>query len=446
MSPLNIAVVGSGISGLSCAWLLSKRHKVTVFERDTRLGGHSNTIETESADGPVAIDTGFIVYNEVTYPNLTALFEHLGVQSARSNMSFAVSLNAGSYEYSGSGISGLFGQPSNLLNPRHLKLVFEILSFFRKATELNTNTCTADLTLAEWLKQSGYSEDFAQRHILPMGAAIWSVPAAQMMDFPVAAFARFFQNHGLLKVRNRPKWRTVIGGSRNYVNKLAADFSGTLRVGLEVCKIRRVNAGVDIMTKDGAVESFDHCVLATHADQTLSILEDADALEQRHLSAFKYSQNEAVLHVDSCAMPKRSRLWSSWNYVSTKPEDSPTVTYWMNCLQPLATKQNYFVTLNPMTPIENTRTIGRYLYAHPVFNATALAQQQHLWALQGRRRTWFAGSYFGYGFHEDGLQAGLAVAETLGGVSRPWQVDGQSDRLQFTPGSAPNDLFLEAAQ
>ena len=441
MSKLKIAVVGSGISGLACAWLLSKRHEVTLFERDTRLGGHSNTVMAGSADDPIGIDTGFIVYNEVTYPNLTALFAHLSVETARSNMSFAVSLDAGRYEYSGSGLGGLFGQPSNLLSPRHLRLVYEILSFFRQARELAGIGCDPELTLADWLKKSGYSRDFAERHILPMGAAIWSVPAAQMMDFPIAAFARFFENHGLLKIRNRPKWRTVIGGSCNYVAKILADFDGTLRVGFDVQKIKRTDTAVHVHANGGIVERFDHCVLATHADQALKLLDAPDPLELSHLGAFGYSDNEVILHIDDSIMPKRRRLWSSWNYVSNDPASNPTITYWMNSLQPLMTSQNYFVTLNPIHPIDAAHTIGRYHYSHPIFDAAALEKQKCLWEVQGRRRTWFAGSYFGYGFHEDGLQAGLAVAEILGGVARPWQAEGQNNRLHFTPA-----VQLEAAQ
>jgi len=438
MAKLKIAVVGSGISGLACAWLLSKKHNVTLFERDNRLGGHSNTVETETPAGPIGIDTGFIVYNEVTYPNLTAFFAHLGVETARSNMSFAVSLNAGGYEYSGSGLGGLFGQSSNLMNPRHYKMIYDLLRFFRNAAVLQDGDCDATLTLAEWLHRSGYSEDFAKRHILPMGAAIWSVPAAQMMDFPIISFARFFQNHGLLKIRNRPKWRTVSKGSSNYVAKIMADFGGTVRMGCDVQKLTRSDAGVNVLANNDVVERFDHCVLATHGDQALRILGDADQMERDCLSAFQYSDNEAVLHIDEQMMPQRRHLWSSWNYVSCDPANNPTVTYWMNRLQPLRTKQNYFVTLNPPEPIANDRLIGRYDYTHPIFNAAAIVQQKHLWALQGRRGTWFAGSYFGYGFHEDGLQAGLAVAEKLGDIVRPWRVEGQSDRLQFNSDDASN--------
>ncbi len=445
MSKLKIAVIGSGISGLACAWLLSKRHNVTLFEREDRLGGHSNTVKVTTPDGPVGIDTGFIVYNEVTYPNLTAFFAHLDVETARSNMSFGVSLDAGGYEYSGSGLGGLFGQPANLVNPRHYAMLYDMLRFFKTAAKLDANACDPGLTLAEWLNQSGYSEDFAQRHILPMGAAIWSVPAAQMMDFPIVAFARFFQNHGLLKIRNRPKWRTVVNGSRNYIAKIIADFSGTVRMGFDVQQLTRRDSGVDVLANNGVVERFDHCVLATHADQALNMLGDADPIERGHLEAFQYSGNEAVLHTDESIMLKRRRLWSSWNYVSSNPAENPTVTYWMNSLQPLPTKQNYFVTLNPSAPIADNHVAGRYHYMHPMFNAAAIAKQKHLWSLQGRCRLWFAGSYFGYGFHEDGLQAGLAVAETLGGVTRPWQVEAQSDRLHFDEDGEPNTI-MDAAQ
>ncbi|MEN2494753.1 MAG: hypothetical protein TECD_00661 [Hyphomicrobiaceae bacterium hypho_1] len=431
MSKLKIAVIGSGISGLSCAWLLSKSHNVTLFERNDRLGGHSNTVKIPSSVGPISIDTGFIVYNEVTYPNLTALFNHLDVNTVRSNMGFAVSLNSGGYEYSGSGLSGLFGQLSNLINSRHLIMIYDIFRFFRNAGAFQASASDPDLTLAQWLKESGYSEDFIQNHILPMGAAIWSVPSTQMMDFPVISFSRFFHNHGLLKINNRPKWRTVVNGSHNYVSKIIAKFDGLTRTGLEIQKIMRRSDAVDLFADGRLIDSFDHCVLATHADQALKILCDVDSIESSCLSSFKYSENEAVLHDDQLTMPRRKHLWSSWNYVSYSPENNPAVTYWMNNLQPLPTKHNYFVTLNPAHQVSSENIFGRYNYTHPIFNSAAIKSQKYLWSLQGRRRTWFAGSYFGYGFHEDGLQAGLAVAESLGGISRPWQVKGQSDRINL---------------
>ncbi|MGI9424028.1 MAG: NAD(P)/FAD-dependent oxidoreductase [Hyphomicrobiaceae bacterium] len=446
MKQLNIAVVGSGISGLAAAWLLSHRHNVTLFEREDRLGGHANTVDVESKDGSVAIDTGFIVYNTRTYPNLTALLDHFKVATAPSCMSFAVSMDGGGYEYSGTGLSGLFGQRSNLFRRSHWAMTVEIGRFFREAERLAASRSAPDISLGQWLMDNNFSTDFTARHILPMGAAIWSVPAAQMAAFPAAAFARFFSNHGLLKVRDRPKWRTICDGSRRYVAQLLKDFKGTVRTDFDIHRVSRTDGGVDVAAHNGVVQRFDHCVLATHADQALGMISDADGLEQHVLSAFDYSTNTAVLHTDPTFMPRRKGLWSSWNYVGGRDANrQPGVSYWMNRLQPLPTPDNYFVTLNPDRDVAPDCEIMQLDYTHPIFDTRALAMQKELWQLQGRNRLWFAGSYFGYGFHEDGLQAGLAVAEELGGVRRPWTVANESDRLSFSdPIVRPPQL--EAAQ
>ncbi|MGI9522504.1 MAG: NAD(P)/FAD-dependent oxidoreductase [Hyphomicrobiaceae bacterium] len=446
MTVLNVAVVGSGISGLAAAWLLSKRHNVTLFESDSRLGGHANTVDVDSDVGSIPIDTGFIVYNPSTYPNLTALLEHLNVETAESCMSFSVSLGSGSYEYSGTGLHGLFGQPSNLLNIEHWRLASDLLRFLRKASDLSLEKDGDSSSLGDWLQSNRYSKEFVTRHILPMGAAIWSVPAEQMLAFPVASFARFFSNHGLLKIRNRPKWRTIPNGSRAYVRRIAKNINGVIKTDFEVCRIYRSGHGVDLHAQNGAAQRFDQCVLACHADQSLRLLADASVEERRTLSPFRYSNNRAVLHRDTSFMPTRRRLWSSWNYVSARSSsEQPGVTYWMNRLQPLATTQDYFVTINPDREVPERDLVREFFYQHPIFDAPAIGEQSKLWHLQGRNRTWFCGSYFGYGFHEDGLQAGLAVAEGLGGVRRPWNVKNESDRLHFDTHSGTHRR-LEAAE
>ena len=446
MQRLNIAVAGAGISGLSAAWLLSQVHDVTLYERDNRLGGHSNTVDVRLPEGNVAVDTGFIVYNTASYPNLIALFDHLGVETAATRMGFAVSLDDGAYEYAGgSGASGLFGQPSNVLKPAHWQMVRDILRFFREAESLANGGTRQDQPLGDWLHERNYSRAFVERHILPMAAAIWSAPADAAMAFPAVAFARFFANHGLLQARNRPQWRTVVGGSRTYVRELSNAVRGDVRTGLGIQSAHRHARGVDVTLDDGTTRRFDHLVIAGHADDALALLSDPTPQERTLLGAFRYQPNEAVLHLDPSLMPKRRRVWTSWNYVGLGATDQLCVSYWMNALQPLPTRTDVFVTLNPPRAPRTGTEIARFAYAHPVFDAAALAAQRDLRQLQGERRTWFAGSYFGSGFHEDGLQAGLWVAEQLGGVPRPWTVTNPSGRI-FLGSDAKAGQRTEAAE
>jgi predicted NAD/FAD-binding protein len=444
MTMRSIAVIGSGISGLGAAWLLSRRHEVTLIEREPRLGGHSNTVTVAAPEGPVPIDTGFIVYNEKTYPNLIALFAHLGVATSDSNMSFAVSLEDGGYEYAGGDLAGLFGQRSNLVSLAHWQLIRDALRFFREAHALAAEAGDLNTSLGDWLAARGYSDAFVDRHILPMAAAIWSAPASTMLDFPVASFARFFSNHGLLSVSNRPQWRTVVGGSRAYVERLAGDTRARTITANPAVAVERRDDGALVRLADGEVLLFDAVVLACHADEALALLGDADGLERRLLSSFRYSANTAVLHTDRMLMPRRRRVWSSWNVIDAGSADRLSVTYWMNLLQPLATARDHFVTLNPCRPVGPGCEIARFAYAHPIFDREAMAAQQALWSLQGRRRTWFAGSYFGYGFHEDGLQAGLAVAEEISGVARPWQIANPNGRISQAGGGRGVGLAMAA--
>jgi len=435
--PLNIAVIGTGISGLSAAWLLSQKHDVTVFEASGRVGGHSHTVDYESGNTPVSVDTGFIVYNEVTYPNLTALFRHLDVPTAPSNMSFSVSLNGGAYEYSGGTGLGLLAQKSNLVNPRFWSMISDIVRFYRNAArDLPT---IGDMSLDEYLARNAYGRAFREEHLYPMAAAIWSTPAMEVGDYPAANFVKFCRNHGLLEMWNRPVWRTVKGGSREYVNRMTKGFSDRIRVSTPIAAIRRHPGRVEIADAKGNVRMFDDVVIATHADQALTMLTDPSADERRVLGAFRYSRNEAILHGDTGLMPLRRAAWSSWNYLSDNRQgfNQPSITYWMNKLQPLGTAPPTFVTLNPCrTPREET-IISREVYEHPVFDLATERAQQEIWSLQGLRNTWFCGAHFGSGFHEDGLQAGLAVAEDLGGVRRPWQVATESARIVRKPVAYP---------
>jgi predicted NAD/FAD-binding protein len=428
---LNIAVVGTGISGLSAAWLLSQKHDVTVFEAEGRAGGHSHTVDTSSKAGPVAVDTGFIVYNENTYPNLTALFAHLGTPTKPSEMSFAVSLDGGDLEYSGSDIAGIFAQKSNVLNLRFWSMLRDIMRFYRDAPRDIAKFGLA--TLGQYLDQKGYGEAFREDHLYPMAAAVWSLPAKKVADYPAAAFVSFFQNHGLLRIVDRPLWRTVDGGARVYVEALCAPFKERLRLGTPVRAIRRELGGVFIRSANGAEERFDQVVIGAHADQALAMLSDPTSEERRILGAFRYSRNEIVLHEDAGLMPRRRKVWSSWNYAARRGDISApvSVTYWMNRLQTISNKTPRFVTLNPIVEPRGELTIQRQICEHPIFNAEAVAAQEQLWSLQGRRGAWFCGAYFGAGFHEDGLQAGLAVAEALGSVRRPWRVAHESGRIKL---------------
>ncbi len=428
---LDVAIVGTGIAGLSAAWLLDRQHDVTVYEKSPRLGGHANTVEVATAAGPVPIDTGFIVYNERNYPNLTALFEHLDVATAESDMSFGASLDAGGFEYAGSDLNSLLGQRSNLVKPRFWRMVAELARFWREAPGVLDDPRAEEMTLADYLRHAGHGEDFARDHLLPMGAAIWSTTAEEIKAYPAAAFIRFFESHGLLSLSDRPSWRTVRGGSREYVRRLAAPFRDRVRHG-GVRAIRRGPAGIHIVDIDGRESVHDRVVVACHADEALALLADADETERDLLGGWRYTANRAVLHEDPRLMPRRRRVWSSWNFIDAgqgERGEALTVTYWMNRLQPIGRERQYFVTLNPPVGREPRNSLAAFDYTHPYFDVAALKAQRRLWSLQGRRHTWFCGSYFGHGFHEDALQSGLAVAEELGGVTRPWTVPGANDRL-----------------
>ncbi|SNY94240.1 Predicted NAD/FAD-binding protein [Cohaesibacter sp. ES.047] len=440
---MHIAVIGSGIAGLSAAWLLSKSHQVDIYEKDDRLGGHANSQLVETDSGPLDVDTGFIVYNERTYPNLTALFDHIGLETASSDMSFAASLDDGRQEYSPQGLNSLFAKPSNLANPRFLKMLYEVRRFYTEAQRDVMDPNVERMTLGDYLTSRNYSKTFIKEHLVPMGAAIWCIPSEQMLAFPFLAFMRFSINHGLVQFRDRPQWRSIPGGSRRYVEKLKDGISGEIHLNQSVSDMVRRPGSVTIKTRQGIEARYDHVVLACHSDQALQILtagsSDISEEERNLLTAIPYQRNLAILHKDPALMPKRRAAWASWNYMQTSAptnEESGSslcVTYWMNRLQNLACKDNLFVTLNPTKMPEEGTVLRSCLYHHPVFSIEAMEAQRHLWGLQGHRRTWFCGAYFGYGFHEDGIQAGLAVAEQLGGVSRPWSVEAPSGRIMLSP-------------
>ncbi|WP_299588395.1 FAD-dependent oxidoreductase [uncultured Microbulbifer sp.] len=413
---MRIAIVGSGIAGLTAAYLLSRKHEITLFESQDRLGGHTATIDIREGIRTLAIDTGFIVYNDWTYPNFICLLNELGIESQPTVMGFSVRCDREKYEYAGNNLNTLFSQRSNFLSAGHWRMLWDIVRFNRDATrDWREGRLHEGLTLGEYLPANGYSAEFADRYLVPMGAAIWSASVAQMLEFSVNFFVRFFFNHGLLNLVRRPQWRVIKRGSRAYIPALSAPYADKVRLSTKVQSLRRTAQGVELKTCKGEQHNFDEVVLACHSDQALECLEDASELEQQLLGAIPYTRNSVVLHTDTALLPQRRRSWSSWNYrLRAEQDQRPLLTYNMNILQGLQTDKTYCVTLNAQDRIDPEKVLGRFEYAHPQFSvASSRAQQQ--WArINGVNRTWFCGAYWTNGFHEDGVNSALRVAEGLG--------------------------------
>jgi predicted NAD/FAD-binding protein len=426
---MRVAIIGTGIAGNAAAWALSAHHQVTIYERELRPGGHSHTIDIDYDGTPLAVDIGFIVYNELNYPDLTALFSHLGVETLQSCMSFSVSVDQGRFEWMGGGTGwletarGLFAQPSNLLSPSYLRMLRSILSFNDGAVADLAAGQLAGKTLGQYFAERGYPRRLLTDYLAPMGASIWSTPARQVEDFPADRFVDFFSTHRLLQY-DRPQWRSIRGGSRCYVDKLTAPVRDQIRLGCAVTAIERTAHGVTVTDSQGGRDSYDHVVIAAHSDQALAMLSDASEQERGILGAIGYSPNLLYLHRDERLMPTRRHAWASWNFLRWPRQgacvNDLAVTYWMNRLQALPDDKPLFVSLNPPFEPDPALTFGRFHCEHPLYNPAAFAAQTRLTEIQGQRHTWYAGAWTGYGFHEDGLRSGLKVAAALG-ASVPWR-------------------------
>nr|WP_207190305.1 MULTISPECIES: FAD-dependent oxidoreductase [Halorhodospira] len=424
----HVAVVGGGIAGAGAAWLLAGRHRVTLFEAEDYVGGHTCTIDARLSDGHHPVDTGFMVFNPRNYPHLCALFDHLGIEAQASDMSFACADRDDDLEYNGESLRGLFAQRRNLVRPGFLRMVYDILRFNRRAKRDLAGSLDDHLPLGEYLDAGGYGPGFRRHYLMPMAAAIWSASPSTLRAFPARRFLAFFRNHGLLDLADRPQWHTVPGGARRYIDQLLPALHA-VHTSTPVRRVQRLDAGgVRLSGDDGELGEFDEVVLAAHADQTLAMLDAPTDEEARLLGQCRFQDNLALLHTDPSAMPQRRRIWASWNHISAADEQSRrpvSVTYWLNRLQQVPSEQNIFVSLNPVDAIDDAYVQRRLAFTHPVLDGDAAAAQDALPAIQGRDRLWFCGAWTGFGFHEDGLRSAVRVAEQLG-CPPPWGGEAQA--------------------
>ena len=412
---MKIAVIGSGISGLSSAYYLSKKHKVDLFEKQDRFGGHSYTLDVKlNEKEKVAVDAGFMVFNKITYPNLINFFKENDIEIEKSDMSFSVSIKGTNIEYCGKGLNGIFSNRGNLLNLKFVKMFFEIINFYKRCEKLNSNNIEK-ITLGEYLTKIGKSKYFIDYHIIPMVSAIWSMPPFEASQMPLTFFLSFFKNHGLFKLKDRPQWYTVTNRSKTYVDKILSKVSGEYFKNYEINKIIRDNNGVKVYYgSENEFFNYDKVVLASHADESLKIISDITNKEREILSNFKYKPNKAVIHSDENLMPLNKNAWCSWNS-SLNPDnkEQSSVTYWLNQLQNLKTDKNIFLTINPFVEIASDKIYHKIDFTHPYYDEKALQNQSNLKTIQNKNNTLFAGSYFGYGFHEDGIKSSIEMLKTL---------------------------------
>ena len=412
---MKIAVIGSGISGLSSAYYLSKKHKVDLFEKQDRFGGHSYTLDIKlNEKEKVAVDAGFMVFNKITYPNLINFFKENEIEIEKSDMSFSVSVKGTNIEYCGKGLNGIFSNRGNLLNLKFVKMFFEIINFYKRCEKLNSNNIEK-ITLGEYLTKIGKSKYFIDYHIIPMVSAIWSMPPYEASQMPLTFFLSFFKNHGLFKLKDRPQWYTVTNRSKTYVDKILSKVSGEYFKNYEINKIIRDNNGVKVYYgSENEFFNYDKVVLASHADESLKIISDITNKEREILSNFKYKPNKAVIHSDENLMPVNKKAWCSWNS-SLNPDnkEQSSVTYWLNQLQNLKTDKNIFLTINPFVEIDSDKIYHKIDFTHPYYDEKALQNQSNLNTIQNTNNTLFAGSYFGYGFHEDGIKSSIEMLKTL---------------------------------
>ena len=410
---MKIAVVGSGISGLSAAHYLSKKNHVDLFEKEDHFGGHSHTIDLNLGSKKISVDIGFIVFNLQTYPNLVNFFKENRIEIEKSNMSFSVSVKNTNFEYCGKGLNGIFSNKLNLFNFKFLTMFFDIISFYKKCN--NLKNLNGEITLGEYLSKNKLSKEFINYHLIPMVSAIWSMPPYEAGKMPLKFFLKFFQNHGLFKLKERPQWYTVTNRSRTYVQKIIASLSGEYFKNYAVKKIVSNKSGVDLYYGgDSEFFNYDKVVLATHADEALSIIENPSKDEEKVLSNFKYKENFAYIHTDEKAMPKNRNAWCSWNSSMEKNYvEKNSITYWLNLLQNLKCEENIFLTLNPYFEVDKSKILKKVRYTHPYFDQSALSHQSDLKNLQNKRNILFCGSYFGYGFHEDGIKSSIEMLKNF---------------------------------